>query len=177
MSPVRIMITFKATIARFAQQGEKTGWMYITIPEVTALKLKPGNKKSFRVKGFLDEHPIEGVSLLPMGEGDFIMAINQSMRKGTGKRKGDVLRVRLEVDEKPLTVCPELLESLQDEPKALAFFNGLAKGRQRYFSNWITSAKTDTTRVKRIAQAVNALSRSQDFGAMIRALKEEKANW
>jgi hypothetical protein len=171
------MITFKATIQRFDSQGEKTGWNFIDIPGEVAVKLKPGNKKSFRVKGFLDEHPIEGVSLLPMGEGGFIMAINQSMRKGTGKRKGDTIRVRLEPDEKPFIVCGELLESLQDEPNALAFFNRLPKGHQRYFSNWIAGARTEATKVKRIAQTVNAMARGQDYGTMIRALKEEKTNW
>jgi hypothetical protein len=171
------MITFKATIQQFDQQGEKTGWTFIEVPKAIAVKLKPDNKKSFRVKGFLDEHPIEAVSLLPMGEGDFIMAINQSMRKGTRKRKGDTLRIRLEPDEKPFVICPELLESLQDEPKALAFFKGLPKGQQRYFSNWITGAKTEPTRIRRIAQTVNAMVKAKDFGTMIRALKEEKANW
>ena len=171
------MITFKTIIQQFGQQGEKTGWTFIAVPQAIAVKLKPGNKKSFRVRGFLDDFPVEAVSLLPMGEGDFIIAFNQTMRKGTGKRKGNTLRVRLEPDEKPFVVCPELLESLQDEPKALAFFKGLPKGQQRYFSNWITGAKTEPTQVKRIAQTVNAMVKAQDFGMMIRALKEEKANW
>ena len=171
------MITFKAAIQQFDRQGEKTGWTYIALPRSLALQLKPGNKKAFRVKGSLDDHPIAGVSLLPMGEGDFILAVNQSMRKATGKRKGDTLRVRLEPDEQPFEVCPELLASLEDEPKAQVFFNGLAKGHQRYFSNWITSAKTEATRVKRLAQTVNAMAKGQDYGTMIRALKEEKAFW
>jgi len=169
------MITYKALIRQFEEQGEKTGWTYIEIPAAIAGKLNPGNKKSFRVKGQLDDHPIEGVSLLPMGEGHFIMAINAVMRKGTAKRKGATLRVQLEIDEKPFVICPDLLESLQDEPKALAFFNKLAKGHQRYFSNWIDGAKTEPTRVKRIAQAVNAMAISQDFGAMVRALKKDRA--
>jgi uncharacterized protein YdeI (YjbR/CyaY-like superfamily) len=109
-----------------------------------------------------------------MGEGDFIMAINQVMRKATGKFKGATLQLRLEADEKALVVCPELIESLEYEPKALAFFNRLAPGRRRYFSNWIESAKTEPTKVKRIAQAVNAMARGLEFGGMLRALREEK---
>ena len=82
------MIKFTATILKFDKQGEKTGWTYITIPSEMAQQLYPGNKKSFRVKGKLDEHSIEGVALMPMGEGDFIMALNAGMRKGIGKTKG-----------------------------------------------------------------------------------------
>ena len=44
------MIKFTATIKQFAEQGEKTGWTYIDVPENIALQLKPNNKKSFRVK-------------------------------------------------------------------------------------------------------------------------------
>jgi hypothetical protein len=45
------MIKFTATLLKFDKQGEKTGWTYIEIPADLAQKLKPGNKKIFRVKG------------------------------------------------------------------------------------------------------------------------------
>jgi hypothetical protein len=53
--------------------------------------LRPGNKKSFRVKGKIDAHPIRGIALLPMGGGRFIMALNAEMRKEMekGKAKGN----------------------------------------------------------------------------------------
>ena len=70
------MIQFTTTIHKFEKQGEKTGWTYIEIPADIAQQIKPGNKKSFRVKGKLDNYKIAGVSLLPMGGGSFIMAIN-----------------------------------------------------------------------------------------------------
>jgi hypothetical protein len=167
----KAMFTFKAVIEKFQQQGEKTGWSYIRVPAAVSGKLQPGRKTSFRVKGFLDDHPIEGVALIPMGEGDFIIAVNTDMRKAVRKQKGDTLRVRLDLDEKPFVICQDLMESLQDEPKALAFFKTLPPGHQRYFSKWIDSCKTESTRVKRIAQAVDALSRSLGFSGMVRALK------
>ena len=49
------MITFKATIKKFAKQGEKTGWTYIEVKAENAQILKPGNKRSFRVKGEIDK--------------------------------------------------------------------------------------------------------------------------
>src|ERR1700751_3497305 len=89
------MVKFSATILKFNEQGEKTGWSYIEIKQAVAHKLKPDNKKSFRVKGKLDEHPIKSVALVPMGGGDFIMAINATMRKAIGKQKGATLKVEL----------------------------------------------------------------------------------
>ncbi len=47
------MIQFKTDIKKFGDQGEKTGWSYIEVPQKEADKLKPGYKKSYRVKGFL----------------------------------------------------------------------------------------------------------------------------
>ena len=49
------MIQFKAIIKKFNEQGEKTGWSYIEVPEEVASKIKPGYKKSFRVKLFIEK--------------------------------------------------------------------------------------------------------------------------
>lgn len=168
------MVKFNTTILKFDEKGEKTGWTYIVIPASVAQKLKPNNKKSFRVKGRLDLYDISGIALLPMGEGDFIMALKADIRKNIKKQKGDRLAVELEVDTKELKPPAELMECLADEPRALAFFTSLAKSHQLYFGKWIEDAKTDTTKTKRIAQAVNALSKKQDYGSMIRSLNKDR---
>ncbi len=168
------MVQFTTTILQFAEQAEKTGWTYILIPPDIAEQLKPGWKKSFRVKGKLDSHPIKAIALLPHGGGSFIMPINADMRKGIKKRKGAMLQVQLQEDKMPLQLSPELMECLTDEPQALAFFNSLAKSHQGYFSKWIESAKTEATKTKRIAQTVNGLSHKMNFGELIRSLKKEE---
>ncbi|MEI9933349.1 MAG: YdeI/OmpD-associated family protein [Ferruginibacter sp.] len=61
-----------------------------------------------------------------------------------------------------------------DEPEALAFFNTLPNGHKNYFGGWIRSAKTEETKTKRIAQAVNALSKGYRFNIMIRMLNADK---
>ena len=167
------MVQFTTTIQRFKEQGEKTGWTYITITEKIARQLKPGNRKSFRVKGKLDNYAIRGVALIPMGEGDFIMALNATMRKGIGKRQGDKLRVQLDADEKLPELSAELLECLADEPAAKQYFDGLPNSHRLYFSRWIESAKTAPTKAKRIAQAVTALAKSWGFSEMLRANKKD----
>lgn len=167
------MVQFTTTIQQFEEQGEKTGWTYIVIPANVAQQLMPGNKKTFRVKGLLDDYKIEGIALLPMGGGDFIMALNASIRKGIKKRNGALLNVKLQVDKKPVTPPADFIECLKDEPQAYEYFYSLTKGHQNYFTNWIKSAKTEQTKTKRIAQSINALSRRQNFGEMLRALKNE----
>ena len=168
------MISFTTTILKFGRQGEKTGWTYIIIPSEMAQQLKLGNKKSFRVKGRLDNFSIKAVALLPMGEGDFIMALNAEMRKGIKKQKGAELHVQLQVDNEEIKPSAALMECMADEPEALKNFNNLPKGHQNYFSNWIESAKTQTTKATRIAHAIRFLSKGKNFGEMIRAMKKEK---
>ncbi len=168
------MVTFTATIRKFAQQGEKTGWTYIEVPEDIAQELKPGNKKSFRVKGKLDQFAISGIALLPMGQGNFILVLNAAIRKGIHKKKGAMLKVQLSVDTKPLSAPPGFFECLADEPKAKVFFDQLKLSHRNYFIKWIGGVKTEGAVAKRIAQAVTALSYEQDFAAMLHSLKAER---
>ena len=168
------MIKFTATIHQFAQQGEKTGWSYIEIPVDLAQKLKPGNRKEFKVKGKLDNYSITRVSLLPMGGGKFIMPVNAKLRKATGKRKGAMLKVELHEDKSAFVFNKDFMACLKDEPVAINFFKTLPGSHQRYFSKWIDDAKTDLTKTKRIAQAVTALSKKHGYGEMLQALKKDK---
>ena len=69
------MQQFTALIKKFSDKGEKTGWTYIEVPAAIAQKLKPGQKTSFRIKGRLDAYKFNGLSLLPMGEGTFILQL------------------------------------------------------------------------------------------------------
>jgi len=166
--------TFTATILKFKDKGEKSGWTYIEIPAAIAGKLKPGNKKTFRVKGQLDDYRFDGIALLPMGNGNFIMALNGTVRKKIRKVHGARLRVQLEADDKPVTPPFEMIECLDEEPAELTFFKQLPKSHQNYFIKWIEAAKTEPTKTRRIAHAVTALSRKIGFGEMLRMLQKNR---
>lgn len=166
---------FVSQILRFEQHGDKTGWTYIVVPQDVAQELNPGNKKSFRVKGLLDNFPIKGVALLPMGEGDFILPLNAGMRKGIRKAEGAMLGVQLEVDnDYKLEVPFELQEYMAEDPLAADFFQSLAKSHRDYFVKWIEEAKTQPTRDKRLLETAKALSSRMSYSEMIRSLKKNK---
>lgn len=162
------MVSFTATLKKFASQGEKTGWTTISVSAEQANQLVPNTKKSFRVKGKLDDYAFEGAALIPKGEGDFIMAINAIMRQAIKKCKGDTVKVVLEFDEKGYQLNADFVACLNDEPESISFFNALPKGHQNYFSKWIEGAKTDETKSKRIAMVVNALAKKMGYPEMIR---------
>ena len=171
------MVQFSTILKKFQQQGEKTGWTYIDITAEIAEKLKPGYKRSFRVKGKIDDCTIKGIALVPMGGGDFILAVNGEMRRQIKKQKGATVKVSITEDKTKQSISNALLECLQDEPKALENFKKYAPSHQLYFSKWIESAKTEATKSKRIAQSVTALAEGKDYGTMLRSLKEEKQKW
>ncbi|RCH54396.1 hypothetical protein DJ568_13205 [Mucilaginibacter hurinus] len=167
------MIDFTTVIHRFGDMGEKTGWTYVEIPPDIAQELKPGNRRSFRVRGKLDAYNIGGVALMPMGEGKFILVLNADMRKGIRKSKGAMLRLQLEEDVDFKVIAPaDLLECFEFEPEAGEFFNSLALSHRNYFIKWIESAKTQPTRDKRIALTIDAMIKRWDYGQMIRASKK-----
>jgi len=168
------MIEFNTIILQFAEQGEKTGWTYIEIPADIAQQLKPGNKKSFRVKGMLDGFAVAGMALMPMGEGNFVMALKAEVRKGIHKNAGAMLQVKLEEDKDFKIEMPsDLQECFDFEPDATDFFYTLPKSHREYFIKWIDSAKTTETRNKRIVNTINAMLRKWDYGKMIREMRKE----
>ncbi|MEZ0608560.1 YdeI/OmpD-associated family protein [Fibrella sp. WM1] len=175
--------TFTAPLLRFGDKGEKTGWTYIVLPITITEAMKPGRKTSFRVKGLLDAHPIHQVALIPMGQQDepdenwngaFLMAINAGMRKAIRKEAGASITVSLEADDSPLVNSDDLMACLADDPAALAFFESLTPGHQRYYSRWIEEAKTIETKTKRITQAVQGFSMGMGYSEMIRYFKSRK---
>src|SRR5258708_3687810 len=168
------MIEFNTIILQFEEQGEKTGWSYIEVPADLAQQIKPGNKKSFRVRGMLDGLAVKGMALMPMGDGNFIMALKAEIRKGIHKNAGAMLQVRIEEDtDYKVEVPDDLQECFEFEPEALEFFKSLPKSHRDYFIKWINGAKTNETRAKRIINTVNAMLRKWKYTEMMRAMKNE----
>ncbi|WP_129791908.1 YdeI family protein [Sphingosinicella sp. CPCC 101087] len=61
-------------------------------------------------------------------------------------------------DKPPLTMPPDMRAALDANPAAAATFDGFPAGAQREYVEWITEAKRDETRTKRLAQAVEWLA-------------------
>ena len=163
------MVFFEAEIEKFAKKGEKTGWTFVFVPMVIAEKIKSGCKKSFRVKGKMDAVEIFGLSMVPMGEGNFIFALKASLRKELNKEEGAMLRLELEEDKDFKIEMPEDLEMcLIEEKHLMENFVKMPKSHQNYYINWLNTAKTEATRTKRLTQIVVAMDKQLDFGQMLR---------
>src|SRR5690606_38813033 len=109
------MIQYATLIKKFKDMGEKSGWSYVDIPQHIANELKPGCRVSFRVKGKIDDLPITGVALVPMGEGDFILPLKLALRKNLKKEKGAMVALELEEDKDFKIEMPEDLHDCLTE--------------------------------------------------------------
>jgi hypothetical protein len=58
----------------------------------------------------------------------------------------------------PIPVPQDFAAALREAPKAAAFFDGLAPGQRRDYLEWITEAKQDATRAKRLATSIEWLA-------------------
>jgi len=164
------MVNFKAEIEKFDAKGEKTGWSYVFVPEAIAMQIKAGERRSIRVKGTIDQVEISGLSLLPMGEGDFILPLKTPLRKKLRKEAGATVQLALEhhADFK-IEMPHELLICLEQEEGALDQFLSMQKSHQNYFITWLNAAKTDATRTKRLVMIVDAMQRKYNYAEMLRA--------
>jgi len=74
----------------------------------------------------------------------------------TGQKVGPERKARA-----PLPVPKPLTAALQRKPGALAKFKAFSPSQQRDYSEWISEAKTDATREKRIATSIEWISQGK----------------
>ncbi len=145
-------------LERFPGKG---GWTYAEIPEVLQ---NPTNPFGWvKVRGSIDRVEFEKYHLMPMGEKRLFLPVKAAIRKQIKKQAGDWVHIVLYTDNEPLVVPEEMLMCLQDEPRALEFFNALSESEQKYYIRWIYEAKKIETRVNRLAKAVNRLANGEKF--------------
>ena len=91
--------------------------------------------------------------------GRALIGVNKANREAAGVDAGDRVEVELELDTEPreVDVPPELAEALGAEPELRAFFDGLSFTHRREYAGWITEAKREETRRRRVAKAVELL--------------------
>lgn len=148
------LVNKKCKLERFPGKG---GWTYALIPEV-----KPDKNSSFgwvKVKGTIDDVEIKKSRLVPMSNGKLFLPVKAEIRKKIGKKEGDLVKIILYPDNDPVEVPEDLQLCLDDEPKALAFFQGLSESEQMFYIQWISEAKREETKVDRLTKTIDRLVR------------------
>lgn len=146
-------ISFSATIIQ--HEGMNAG--YIEFP-FSAEEIF-GIRGMVKVKALFDGKVEYRGIMSNMGTGCHILILTQEVRGKLGKTFGDEVSVQLEHDlEKREVIIPEeILELLNKYPEAQAFFEKLSYTHRKEYINWITSAKREETRAKRMELFIGKL--------------------
>ena len=151
---MKSLVDKKYRLQKFEGKG---GWTFVRIPEI--LQDKHSHFGWVKVRGTIDGYEIRKYHLMPMGDGHLMLPVKAEIRKKIKKDVGDSVHVILYPDNEPLEVPEEMLLCLQDEPRALAFFNSLSESERKFYIEWVYSAKKEETKVDRLAKTINRLSK------------------
>jgi hypothetical protein len=137
----------------------KGGWTYAQIPEI--LPDKHAHFGWVRVRGSIDGFEFENYHLMPMGNAKLFLPVKAEIRKAIKKQAGDYVHVILFPDNIPTKLPEELKICLQSELNGLETFLGYSNGEQKRMIDWIYSAKTDETKVRRISETLDKILKNR----------------
>jgi Bacteriocin-protection, YdeI or OmpD-Associated/Domain of unknown function (DUF1905) len=139
---------------RIVQSGKNTTGIEVPPEVVEAL----GAGKRPKVKVTIGDYTYRS-SLASMG-GVSMVSLSAENRAGAGVAGGDEVEVELALDleERTVTVPPDLAAAMDAVPAARANFDRLPYSNQSWHVLQVEGAKTDETRQRRIAKSVDALA-------------------
>jgi bifunctional DNA-binding transcriptional regulator/antitoxin component of YhaV-PrlF toxin-antitoxin module len=91
--------------------------------------------------------------------GRYLLGFNKDLRERAGIAIGDEVEVALELDREPRTVevPPALAAALADDASARMAFEELSPSHRRAYADWISEAKREETRARRVKKALAML--------------------
>jgi bifunctional DNA-binding transcriptional regulator/antitoxin component of YhaV-PrlF toxin-antitoxin module len=128
------------------------GGTYVLFPYDTEKEF--GTKGKVPVKATFDGIAYTG-SLTKYGNPQHMLHVPKAIREEMGKGVGDVLDVVVWKDdeERTLEVPPALAQVMKKE-RLLGFFESLSYTHRKEYCRWISEAKKEETRAKRLEKAV-----------------------
>ena len=141
----------------------KSSWTYTVIPEIAPDPHAPFG--FVKVRGTIDGVEIRNYHLMPglKGSGEVFLSVKADLRKKIKKGAGDTIHVTLWRDDTPREVPEELRLCIADDAVAAEFFASLTESQQQAYVKWIYSAKSEQTKIDRMAATVAALSARKKF--------------
>ncbi len=141
---------FKAEI-----QTDDGGGAYIVFPYDVEQEF--GTKGRVAVKATFEGVPYSG-SLMKYEHPQHMLGILKAIREQIGKGPGDAIEVVVWKDDGERVVAvPAQFEELMKKEGLLSFFEQLSFTHRKEYCRWITEAKKEETRAKRLVKAIEML--------------------
>lgn len=138
---------------------------YVLVSAGQAGALRPGWRKPLPVLVQVNGKPDDPwrINMMPVGDGSFYLYLHGDVRKASGTKVGDRVRidVRFDADYKngPMHPMPKWFsEPLRHNAKALAAWEALPPSRQKEVLRYFSWLKSDEARERNVAKALDALS-------------------
>jgi hypothetical protein len=142
--------SFKAEI--YPGEG---GGAYVLFPYDVETEF--GTKGKVPVKATFDGVPYTG-SLIKYGNPQHLLGVSKAIREQLGKQLGDMIDVQLWKDEEVRTIeVPVEFQRLLKKEGLLPLFDKLSYTHRKEYCRWITDAKKEETRLRRLEKAVEML--------------------
>ena len=136
-------------------QAGRGGGAYVVFPYDT--------EKEFGTKGLVPVCvTIGGVAdrggLFRMGTPSHILGVPKAIREQIGKGPGETVTIVLWKDDEPReVVVPPAFKTLMKKAGVLPFFESLSFTNRKEYCRWITEAKKEETRTRRLEKALEML--------------------
>ena len=121
-----------------------------------------GTRGRVPVQAAFDGEAYRG-SMSKMGSDSHILIVVKNIREKISKQPGDKVTVTLSLDTEPrvVTVPPDFQALLNTNPAANESFKNFSYSKQRDYILWIEDAKREETRQRRMAKAIDLLSKGK----------------
>lgn len=149
-APTKDVFRFTAVLERMPG---RFGWTFVEFPhDVQELF---GKKGTVRVKGTVNGVPMDR-ALMPTKSGCHVIVLGIDLRRQAKVKAGDRAAFEVWRDPHPevIELPEELRETLDFLPAFKADWEGITPGMKRSILVWLNSAKTASTRAKRIAEVL-----------------------
>ena len=153
----KTLIRFKAKLLRPAESAKADSWTFLILPKTASAKLP--SRGMTAVEGTINGYSFRAV-LEPDGQKSHWLKVDRKLREAAGADAGDIvtLEIAQAAEEPEPTVPADLRKALVAAPKARKLWSDITPNARRDWIHWITSAKQEETRARRIKNACSMLA-------------------
>ena len=141
-----------------ADQREKADWTFLILPKNASAKLP--SRGMTAIEGTINGFPFQA-TVEPDGQKSHWLKVDRKLSEAAGAGAGDVVALEIAPSAKELepTVPPDLKKALSAaSPKVRALWSDITLNARRDWIHWITAAKQEKTRARRVKNACSMLA-------------------
>jgi hypothetical protein len=151
-------IRFKAKLLRPAESEKGDSWTFLILPKNASAKLP--SRSMTAIEGTINSIPFEA-ELNPDGQKSHWLRVDRRLSEAAGAEAGDAVTLEIApaAEDTEPTVPADLRKALAAaSSKTRALWSDITPNGRRDWIHWITSAKQQETRARRIKNACSMLA-------------------